>query len=46
MPLTRDYITEAEHRMMSKVPAAAKAESFVPVGAPAEAVAAGARVSA
>lgn len=31
VPLARDYITETEQRMMSKVPAAAKAEAFVPV---------------
>ncbi|GAB0114086.1 class I SAM-dependent methyltransferase [Acidisoma sp. C75] len=30
-PLSRDYITETEHRMMSAVPASAKAEAFSPV---------------
>ena len=40
VPLARDYITETEHRMMSKVPAAAKAEAFVPAAAAAEAASA------
>ena len=40
VPLSRDYITETERKMMSTVPAAAKADTFVPVGAtaPAETV--------
>ncbi len=33
VPLARDYITETEQRMMSAVPAAAKAEAFQPVAA-------------
>lgn len=47
VPMARDYISETEHRMMSAVPAAAKAEAFVPVTAPvAEPAPAGVSVSA